>query len=33
LCEKALIEHLITSWDYFEADNLVEWMVQTMKWG
>ncbi len=31
LCEKALINHHMISWDHFEVDMLIEQMVQTMK--
>jgi len=27
LCDKALIDHHITSWDHAKVDGLAEWMV------
>jgi hypothetical protein len=33
LCEKTLINHCTTSQNHLEVDGLIEWMVQTMKWG
>ncbi len=32
LCEKALIDHWIISWDRLKADGLIEWMVKMVKW-
>jgi hypothetical protein len=33
LCEKALINHRMTSRDHPKENRLVEWMVQIVRWG
>jgi hypothetical protein len=33
LCQKALINHCTTSWNYFEANGLIGQMMHVVKWG
>lgn len=33
LCQNALVNHCITSWNYFEANGLIDRMMHVVKWG